>query len=208
MDPAAPEPLRQRRLAGEWRALQLLAAANPETLRVEGRRSAGGGDAFEFVLLRTSGLLAPDTVTVRTHAARLLFPRFFPAMPIEAYLSQPVFHPNIDPQTGFVCLWSRWSAGDTVVNAVRRLQAIITWRLVCLDAPHVMQADAREWYGSAGRVALPLPCEALREPCGWREEREMGAVPTGGRRRLSECGVEADADDGCLKRDGISCGRE
>jgi len=75
----------------------------------------------------------------------LRFPRFFPAVPIEATLTLPVFHPNVDSRSGFVCLWTRTSPGDTVMEALRRLQRIVAWAAVNNEAEHVMQPEAARW---------------------------------------------------------------
>ena len=112
-------------------------------------------------LVNTPAGLAPLT----EHVADLHFPRFFPAIPIEAYLRRPVFHPNVDPANGFVCLWGRFSPGDTVITAALYLQQIIAWRAWNLSAEHVIQSDAAAWHaGGAAGHSLPLPCRFLLVP--------------------------------------------
>jgi hypothetical protein len=104
---------------------------------------------------------------VEEHEAELRFPRFFPSVPIEAYLRRPVFHPNVDPVNGFVCLWDRFSPGDTVVTAVRHLQRIVAWRMLNLWADHVMQPEAAAWHGGdRDGYRLPLGYRELEFPVG------------------------------------------
>ena len=105
--------LRQRRIENEWELLQELAQDNPALLS-EIRRD------HEDFLLKLSQTNAPvhteENIELRSeHDVRISFPRFFPTMPIEAYVARPVFHPNVHPDTGFVCLWGRFSLHDTVV---------------------------------------------------------------------------------------------
>lgn len=102
------------------------------------------------------------------HRARLHFPRFFPSVPIEAFLAEPVAHPNVDPRNGFVCLWTRLSVSHTVIEAVRRLRLILAWRMFNLDEDHVMQPRQAEIAAQGGYEKQPvsdltLPAEVLLE---------------------------------------------
>jgi hypothetical protein len=54
-------------------------------------------------------------------------------------------------------LWTRFSAGDTVITALQQLQKVISWELVNQDPRHVIQPAAIEWYNSPSRQwSLPL----------------------------------------------------
>ncbi|MGH9397114.1 MAG: hypothetical protein ACRD18_09730, partial [Terriglobia bacterium] len=121
--------LRQRRIENEAGILAALARANPDGLEILDASSQRG--VFCVSLGQTSGILRLDlpSIVATRHETEISFSRFFPDAPIEARLLAPVFHPNIDPLNGFVCLWDRFSAGDTVAEALRRLQRIIAWEM-------------------------------------------------------------------------------
>ena len=136
----------ERRVAQEWKLLLALAAENPELLQDCVREDQLDGTVFRFRLLQTQALVeeAGQLQILDQHEVTLCFPRFFPSVPIEASLARPVFHPNVHPETGFVCLWSRFSSGDTVIEAVRQLQKVISWELHNEEPDHVMQPKALE----------------------------------------------------------------
>jgi ubiquitin-protein ligase len=174
--------LREQRIENEWELLKRMAEANPCLLEIQERRPS------DFVLLlreTTAVTLANGEIQhCSVHQVRISFARFFPAMPIEAYLTRTVFHPNVHPDTGFVCLWGRFSLRDTVVEALCQLQRVITHSLTSESADHVMQPEALRWTEqerTAGK--LPLPYAPLVKPSGWEDERE--SRKTSARRRLS-----------------------
>jgi hypothetical protein len=176
-----------RRVGNEWREACDLEARNTDVIRFTPPRTDGGDTILTVTFCRTPGLVSgPEGLTVRTeHTAELRFPRFYPAVPIEAYLRIPVFHPNVDPGNGFVCLWDRVSPGDTVAAAVLYLHQIIVWRMFNVAAEHVMQPAAAAWHAAgAGGGALPLDSRELRLPEGLAglESFPVNAVPV--RRRL------------------------
>jgi hypothetical protein len=155
-----------RRLEQEWRLLGLLASINPSVIEVVSRTGGGHDQAFVISLRKTTGLVAVhgDLTEIGDHEATFHFPRFFPTTPIEASLRTSVFHPNVHPETGFVCLWGRFSVGDTVIDAVERLRRVITWTLVNEQEHHVMQPDALAWYRQERSIGLPLSSELLVKP--------------------------------------------
>ncbi len=177
--------IRERRVANEWKLLEELAELNSSVVHIQGRCAEG----FRIVLGKTHGLakpgLAKPGVFLVSHEAFIVFPRFFPSVPIEASLAVPVFHPNVHPVNGFVCLWNRFSSGDTVIEAVAQLQRVICWRVWNADGDHVMQPEALAWSGDPERaIALPLFCEQIVKPVGAELARTYAARP-GARRRLS-----------------------
>lgn len=182
------ESLYTRRVRQEWKLLGELARENAETLEIAGRRSQADADLFEVTIHQTSGIIISSSsqpVVERSHRAVLRFPRFFPSVPIEASLLRPVFHPNVDPVNGFVCLWTRASSGDTVMEALRRLQQIIAWKLVNLEATHIMQLAAVEWASDPVHAAgLPLEFTPIVEVEAFRLQRNFSTRPSGERRRL------------------------
>ena len=174
--------LRRQRIENEWTILGQMAAANPRRLG-ELKRCA---DEFLLVLRETPApILRNNQIDlVCDHELRFSFVRFFPAVPIEAYLTHPVFHPNVHPATGFVCLWSRFSRADTIVEALCQLQRILTYSLFSDSQDDVMQPDALAWAVNSKHCAsLPLPCTSLVKPPSWMEHRGSRKEP--GRRRLS-----------------------
>lgn len=143
--------MRERRIANEWKLLSQLEQLNPAILKALRRGIGSNGDFFEAKVSRTP---APVHTRgriqwVESHSVVFTFPQFFPALPIEANLAVPVFHPNVDPENGFVCLWTRTCSGDTIAEAITRLRQVISWNSVNYSADHVMQPDAIAWKQSA-----------------------------------------------------------
>jgi hypothetical protein len=163
--------VRARRLEREWELLAALADHNPGILEVVGRESQPESEVFRVILHRTSALSLtkpPRVMESASHRAWFRYPAYFPSVPIEGFLDKPVFHPNIHPENGFVCLWSRFSVGDTIIEALRQLQRIVTWELWNDRAEHVMQPEALRWERG---VLLPLSCEKLCVPAELLFER-------------------------------------
>lgn len=160
--------MRERRIDNEWVILEELRAMNPERLLAPARDA----DNFYLTLQGTPALytrphaLDAWTASLRTtHSLRVCFPRYYPAMPCEVYVGDPVFHPNAHPDTGFVCLWERHLAMHTVTHALTQLSAILSGRLFNRDERHVMQPDALAFYLQPEVAArLPLPCPPLLAP--------------------------------------------
>jgi hypothetical protein len=151
--------MRERRIQNEWKLLQELGARNADILQVVERGFGSSGEFFRVMLYQTAApIQATGGITLReSHQIEFNFPRFFPAVPIEASLQAPVFHPNVDPDNGFVCLWTRTCPGDNIVEAATRIQRIIAWDLVNFAPDHLMQTDAVDWYKNEART-IALPC--------------------------------------------------
>ena len=167
--------LRERRVLNEQVLLTSLAACNPAILSTSG---------FRGKLMKTGGLLrSASCAPVFEHGFRIEFPRFFPSVPVEIYLERPVFHPNVDAQNGFVCLWDQASPGQSVIEAIVRLQRIVAWDLLNRSEQHTMQPEALRWYDAPGRMCLPLPFEPVCEPASIRRELEWREWPAAKPRR-------------------------
>lgn len=178
--------LYQRRVEQEWRLLQLLAESNSTILANLTRKHGAQGEILSFILHQTSSMIGKPGrfESVITHEVHLHFPKFFPSTPIEASLTRPVFHPNIHPENGFVCLWNRFSAGDTVMEAISQLQQVITWKLVNQETDHLMQPDALAWYRDPSRgTELPLPYQPISKPLNFQQERTYAVRPPSSYRR-------------------------
>src|SRR5262249_38688823 len=121
-----------------------------------------------------------------SHKVSLSFPRFFPSTPIEARLAVQDFHPNVHTETAFVCLWNRFSPGDTVIEAISQLQQVISCQLLNEETDHVMQPEALAWYQDPARgVKLPLPYQPINKPIDFQKERTYAVhSPNSFRRRL------------------------
>ena len=179
----------ERRTEQEWKLLEALAQENPDLLQDLARDTRADGPVFRFRLLQTPALIAEvGELRIRdSHSVNFHFPRFFPTVPLEASLSRPVFHPNVHPETGFVCLWNRFSPGDTVVEALAQLRQVITWRLLNEEPDNVMQPRSLQWYKDPTRgTNLPLLCPDLRKPEGFEKARTYAQRPLRARRTRLE----------------------
>jgi ubiquitin-protein ligase len=174
--------LRQTRLDNEWSVLQRLANYNLGLLTLEGRMTDATEERFE---LRIEGTPSPIMTQagieiIDSHRVRVQFPAYFPAIPMQVFVASPVLHPNVHPETGFVCIWDRTSPGDSILDALVLMQKVITWELHNTRADHVMQPEALECWRA------PLPYCALRMPPDLRAELDARCRPQSGRRtRLS-----------------------
>ena len=134
-------PATERRLAGEWSLLEQLAAANPGRLTDMRRENA----EFRLRLHGPAALSIPNPQQrghLFVHDLRIEFPVHFPAVPMEMYLGIPVLHPNVHPETGFVCLWDRHRVSHSVELALHKMAAMLAGVLWNADALHVMQPGA------------------------------------------------------------------
>jgi hypothetical protein len=174
--------LRQTRLDNEWSVLRALADYNPGLLTLEGRKTDAMEERFELRIEGTpSPIIAQAGVEIAdSHRVTVQFPAYFPAVPMQVFVSPPVLHPNVHPETGFVCIWDRTSPGDSILDALVLLQKVITWELHNPRADHVMQPEA------LGRRHAPRPYRSLRMPPGLKAELDARCRPPSGRRpRLS-----------------------
>ena len=174
------------RIDNEWALLAEMVRANPGLLDGPSRSRTAEADVFRLTLRGTTALTGAPPVLHRvdTHVVEFRFPGYFPAVPIEAFLSVPVFHPNVHPDNGFVCLWTRGVTGHTVVTALVRLQNVIGWRLYNSHSDHLMQPEALAWAATA--TGLPLPCTPLEVPAALQSELNWRQAPAEFRRRLSD----------------------
>ncbi|RPJ85941.1 MAG: hypothetical protein EHM18_08780, partial [Acidobacteria bacterium] len=159
--------LRADRLDREWRLLERFQALNPDKVEILQRQSGPDEEVFHVRLLNSPGIEAlsgAQPVIRDRHTLRFCYPRFYPEMPIECYIQEPLFHPNVKPETGFVCLWEEASSRHNLIQAISRAQAMAAYRMVNLGGPHMMNRPAAEWYEQIGRPQqlVPLSWEDLK----------------------------------------------
>jgi len=152
--------VRVERIDQEWELLTELAHLNRESFRLLGRKSRPTEETFLMQLLGSPGIqeLTAAAPSIREeHTLRLCFPRFYPDVPIECYVKEPLFHPNVRLDTGFVCLWERFNLDYTAIQAVCRVQAMAAYRMLNLRNEHVMNQEAAEWYEKKGKAMGLVP---------------------------------------------------
>lgn len=132
--------LRDRRIQNEWQALCTLAAENSSIICSVNRQPS------EFVvLLQNSPAWVSEGEELKTrsdHKVRYRFPDYYPQLPIEAYFALPVFHPNVDPLSGFACLWLDHNPSHNIIDAIVITRALMAHRTRNPHAAHVLQPDA------------------------------------------------------------------
>jgi ubiquitin-protein ligase len=151
--------LRARRMDAEWELLGLLAETNPRVLT----RIVRSDDGFCVDLDESPAWIGTDERRwiEQKHAVRFVFPRYYPALPVEGYLERPVLHPNVDAANGFVCLWRDYRSVWTIVDAVIILRAILCWEVVN-DAPqHRMQDVCTMSVLRKMELVVPVECGPL-----------------------------------------------
>lgn len=161
--------LYDRRLRGEWELLDQLRRCNPGLLTAASRSADCLVEDIRFVLSGTPATMRDESgVRIETsHRLRIRYPRFFPAVPLEAYVPQGIFHPNVDPQSGFICLWSSHSPSNSIIHAILILRQVLSWHLMNDGASHLMQADALAWFRSEARhLSVPFAIDPLILPSG------------------------------------------
>lgn len=142
MADGAPGSLWHTRLAGEWTLLEQSAALNPGRIRALSQEDSTFRFTLHHVPAPALDANPKDRHIVATHAVEVVFPEHFPAAPLELSLKTPVWHPNVHPLTGFVCLWQGHRASHNIELALHKLLAILSWQVLNRDGVHVMQPDA------------------------------------------------------------------
>ena len=129
-----------RRFRSEVELLHALAVRNPGRIL----DVAAEGGTIALVLHGPSSMAAGTTLPclIARHDLHIDFPVHFPAVPMEMFLARPAVHPNIHPETGFVCLWDRHRVSNTVEHALHKLVAMLAGQLQNTEPRHVMQPSA------------------------------------------------------------------
>lgn len=139
-------------------------------------------DGFPALRCAPDGDEITSQIISDSHALRVVFPRYYPAMPVEVYLDAPVFHPNVNPENGFICLWARHRVQITLEQTLAQLQRVLAWALLNTSTEHLMQPDALRWHEQLGaQKHLPLRFVPLTPV--YAQAWDYGVKPL--RRRLS-----------------------
>ncbi len=161
--------------------LRELAALNPERLHLLSEEA----DGFRVRLL-TGCFPLPGPGMPRRYTLpgdnwlvlSIEFAPYYPAVPIEIYSRErELHHPNVHPLNGFICLWDKHSSGDTVIEALRQTQRVLSGELRNAQADHLMQPMALH--------LETIPYEPLRLPEGYLMEREARGFRAAKRQRLT-----------------------
>jgi len=169
--------LRDRRLRKEWEQLQALAAANPDILAAVER--VPGEFHVTFANSPAWACEAGKTYVRAEHVLRYVFPRYYPTLPLDAYFVKPVFHPNVDQENGFVCLWHEYRPGLTIIDAIHITRSIMAHRCVNQDPAHCMQPGAYVVHElDIPSMIIPSCCNpVLPEPRSGRRPRLTSTLP-------------------------------
>lgn len=169
------DSLRVRRINAEWKLLAALAEANPDSFSAISRED----DGVRIVMRQSPSWIATSGgPRVHTeHALRFVYPRFYPALPLEAYFAHPILHINVDPTTGFACLWHSYRPSQTIIDAILVIRSIISHGTANLDPIHRMRTDVLELPDELSE--LPMPTLMIPESC-----RISSFHPRSGRQRL------------------------
>jgi hypothetical protein len=163
----------------EWLFLGRLAETNGQIIEIANRQRRGDDDVFSCRVRGVPGLVrAADRITqIDDHAVSIYLRPLFPELPLELQLGRPVFHPNVHPDNGFVCLWNRPSSAETVIEAFQQLWRVLLWERWNDRMPHVMQPDALDWVRASPSEPLPLQGPPLLVPADVQASRTERVRP-------------------------------
>jgi len=169
--------LRSRRMDTEWQLLQDLAETNRSTFADVNRLQ----DEFRIVMQESPAWIGGESERrIETeHALRYVYPRYYPSLPLEGYFDRPILHVNVDPITGFICLWQDYRPAQTIVDAILITRAIMSGKAANWDPAHRMQQGVihehqESYILQMPSLTLPVNCRPL-----------LFHRSTSGKRRLS-----------------------
>lgn len=153
--------LRSRRMDTEWQLLEALADANPTVFAAITRSE------MEFCITMRESPAWVGNINQRRietdHEIRYVYPRYYPSLPLESYFVRPVLHVNVDPVTGFVCLWKEYRPKQTIVDAILITRAVMSWKSANLNPVHRMHPDAD--MDTTNFAPLPMPSLIVPANC-------------------------------------------
>jgi hypothetical protein len=152
---------RNRRMNAEWQLLQALVDANQLTFASIVRLQ----DEFKVVMRESPAWVGnEDEQRIETeHALRYVYPRYYPSLPLEGYFVRPVLHVNVDPLTGFVCLWKNYQPAQTIVDAILVTRAVMACKAANWEPSHRVQHITFSAYTESH--VLPMPSLTMPEVC-------------------------------------------
>lgn len=132
--------LRSRRMDAEWKLLEALADTNRMIFAAISRSE----NEFRVDMRDSPAWIGGrhERKIETAHLLRYVYPRYYPSLPLEGYFACPIFHVNVDPATGFVCLWQDYRPARTIVDAILITRAIMAGNVANLNPVHRMQQDA------------------------------------------------------------------
>jgi hypothetical protein len=153
--------LRDRRMDTEWQMLETLANANGATFAAITRAR----DEFHIIMRQSQAWVGKNSERrIETeHALRYVYPRYYPSLPLEGYFVRPILHVNVDPATGFVCLWKDYRPTQTIVDAILITRAIMACKAANFDQAHRMQQDV--FLDDTDFCALSMPPLTIPATC-------------------------------------------
>ena len=169
--------LRSRRMDTEWQLLQDLAETNRSTFADVNRLQ----DEFRIVMQESPAWIGGESerrIEIE-HALRYVYPRYYPSLPLESYFVRPIVHVNVDPVTGFICLWQDYRPAQTIVDAILITRAIMACKVANWDPAHRMQQDVIPEHQES--YVLPMPPLTIPASC----RSLLPHRSTSGKRRLS-----------------------
>jgi hypothetical protein len=139
----------------EWQLLGELADANRTTFA----SITCSQNEFRVVLHESPAWIemGSERRVESEHALRYVYPRYYPTLPLEGYFVRPILHINVDPVTGFICLWKEYRTAQTIVDAILITRAIMAWKAANQDPAHRMQ--------EAECGTLPMPSLTIPASC-------------------------------------------
>jgi ubiquitin-protein ligase len=153
--------MRNRRMDAEWKLLEALVDANRSAfasiVRLQDEFHIAMRESPAWVRRESGGQVETE------HSLRYVYPRYYPSLPLEGYFVRPVLHVNVDPVTGFVCLWRNYRPEQTIVDAILITRAIMACKAANLDAAHRMQQNI--FMDSAEYRVLPMPSLIVPANC-------------------------------------------
>lgn len=155
---------RNRRMDAEWQLLQALADANQATFASIARLQ----DELRVVMRESPAWVGEDSEQrIETeHALRYVYPRYYPSLPLEGYFVRPITHVNVDPLTGFVCLWKNYQSMQTIVDAILITRSIMAHKAANWEPAHRMQQVT--FIHSTESYELPMPSLTIPAICRTR----------------------------------------
>lgn len=136
--------LRERRLLHDFSALKDLAEESAGRLQLE----KAAGDPPEHYILKmrccsVSNLLNGAPVLSREQRIRLHLPVQYPAVPPQAVMLSPIFHPHVWPNQT-VCL-GHWSPPEKLDTLVLRIASILIFDPAQFNWKSVANHEAAVW---------------------------------------------------------------